>query len=161
MAEEPNHPLWWEQLSPGSDNPLHIIVRLPHGEDPKAENPPHKALVIAKNSFYESGDDHSFVFIQCQASVSRARLVDVVKEAGLEPVALTSKSDDVDLRSHLMEVKGYCDQNDPALGFITAKLEQGAQAWAVGGYPVPPVYNKTIRPKGVEIPNAPADDEDK
>lgn len=156
-AEEPTESLWWENLSAGSDSPLSIIVRLPHGDDPNNKNPDYRALVIAKSGFDESDDDHSFIFIQSDPEISRGKIISYAEESGLNPVGISSKSlsDGCLTRNHLMEVKGYHTDQCDHIKQLTELLGSETQVFCVGGYPVPPVYSKTILPKSDSIPNAP------
>ncbi|HPD82789.1 MAG: chorismate mutase [Alphaproteobacteria bacterium] len=156
-VEQENETLWWENLGAGSDNTLSIIVRLPHGDDPNNENPDYRALVIAKSGFDDSDEDHSFIFIQSDPSLSRGKIVSLAEEAGLKPVGLTSKpvTEDSVIRNHLLEVEGYHTNECAHVTQFSSLFEDGAQVSCVGGYPVPPVYSKTILPPSQEIPKAP------
>ncbi|MEM7618031.1 MAG: chorismate mutase [Pseudomonadota bacterium] len=160
MVKETDALLWWECLSAGSDNALSVSVRLPHGDDPEMENPTHKALVISKSGFDSSDDDHSFIYIECDPSISRGRIAETAEEAGLKPVGLTSKPDGGDVRKHFLEVKGFVYDENEAIEQIKEALGTDKTAiFCVGGYPVPPTYKKTVRPQDDEFPTAPAEDE--
>jgi len=154
-TEQNDQNQWWEELQAGKDNALSVIVRLPHGDDPDVKNPTHKALVVSKTGFDSSDEDHSFLFIECDPSMSRAKLVDTVEAIGIKPISLTSKPDGGDVRHHFMEVDDYVSIDDERLSKIVDVLGEDVKIYAVGGYPVPPVYSQTIRPKGDEIPSAP------
>ncbi|MEM6811903.1 MAG: chorismate mutase [Pseudomonadota bacterium] len=158
MALETDETMWWEQLEPESDNALSIIVRLPHGDDPKNENPDHKALVLSKTGFDASDDDHSFIFIRCDSDISRGRLVEMFEAQKLNPVALTSKPSNGPVRNHLMEVKGYWRSDHDEIEALKNSFEDETEICCVGGYPVPPIYSKTVRPQGLEIPPAPKEE---
>ncbi len=145
---------WWTFLGPnngatnGPGEPLRIIIRLPHGEDPDNKNPDVRALVVSKAGFDESGEDRSFLMIQCDQSISRGRLVDVAKKAGLTALSLYSKRT-VSQHApslHMMEVDDYVAAIDPRLKTVFDALEdKGASIVCVGGYPVPPVYSRTVK----------------
>jgi chorismate mutase len=156
-AEEPTEALWWENLDVGSETPLSIIVRLPHGDDPNNENPDYRALVIAKSGFDDSDEDHSFIFIQSGPEISRGKIVELAEKSGLKPVGLSSKSlgDGCETRNHLLEVEGYHITNCEHIKSFTALFDERAVISCVGGYPVPPVYSKTILPQGETMPSAP------
>lgn len=156
-AEEPTEAMWWENLNAGGEDPLSIIVRLPHGDDPNNKNPDYRALVVAKSGFDDSDEDHSFIFLQCDPTMSRGKIVSLAKEAGLNAVGLSSKSlgEHCEIRNHLLEVEGYhTDDCDHVKNFI-AQFEGDAKINCVGGYPVPPVYSKTILAQSAPMPKAP------
>ena len=154
--------LWWENLDVESDTPLSIIVRLPHGDDPNNKNPDYRALVVAKSGFDDSDEDHSFIFIQADPEISRAKVVELAEKAGLKPVGLTSKplSDICVTRNHLLEVEGFHDKNCSHVTAMQEACGHTAKIYCVGGYPVPPVYSKTIQPQGDDMPTAPSSKND-
>lgn len=146
---------WWSFLNPNTPDALNIIVSLPHGKDPNQPNPDFRALVISKAGFDSSGDDNSFLLIQCDADISRGRLVDVAKKAGLTALGLSSKRNPTGAMPslHLMEVEDYIEKNDKRLkAFLDALEDSGASVACVGGYPVPPMYERTIKPQELSIP---------
>lgn len=147
---------WWTFLG-GSDDAgsMRIIIRLPHGEDPAAPNTDARALVVARAGFDDSGEDNSFLLIQCDATISRGRLVDMAKKAGLTPVGLSSKRNDPPSMPalHLMEVEDYMGREGEQrlAGFLKALEDPGASVRCVGGYPVPPSYSRTVKsPDGAD-----------
>ena len=160
-AEEPTESLWWENLNVGSDDQLSIIVRLPHGDDPHAinenKNPDYRALVVAKSGFDDSDEDHSFVFVQSTPEISRGKIVELAEKAGLKPAGLSSKSlsDGCETRNHLLEVEGYHRDNCEHIKSFVELFDETAVISCVGGYPVPPVYSKTILPQGETKLSAP------
>ncbi len=139
---------WWAFLDPNAAEPISVIISLPHGEDPTNKNPDCRALVISKSGFDDSGDDNSFLLIQCEAGISRGRLVDVAKKAGLTAIHLSSKRNaSPNLPAlHLMEVQDYIAKDDKRIkAFIEAIEVPGANVSCVGGYPVPPSYVRTVK----------------
>ena len=149
---------WWAFLGTGTQDAMQIIVRLPHGDDSAMPNPDKRALVISKSGFDESGEDNSFLMIECDSGVSRARLVDTAQKAGLEPLSLSSmRCTAGGPTRHLMEVKDYVGKEDKRRqAFETGIEDDLAKVICVGGYPVPPLYAKEIMPKGDDIPAAPS-----
>ncbi|PZQ46120.1 MAG: chorismate mutase [Micavibrio aeruginosavorus] len=139
---------WWTFLDQNAPDPMKIIMRLPHGEDPANPNPDYRALVVSKAGFDDSGQDNSFLLIQCDASISRARLVEMAKKAGLTALGLSSKRNSSSAMPsvHLMEVEDYVTTDDTRLSeFIKALEDPGANVVCVGGYPVPPLYSRTVK----------------
>jgi len=155
-TEQTDTLLWWENLEAGTDNAISISVRLPHGDDPELENPEHKALVISKGGFDSSDDDNSFIYIECDSTISRGRLVETIEEASLKPVSITSKPDGGDMRKHLVEVEGFVKTQDDAISSMVDGLGVDTTIiHCVGGYPVPPTYKKTIQAQENDFPSAP------
>jgi chorismate mutase/prephenate dehydratase len=138
---------WWTFLGPNTPEEMSIIVSLPHGDDPKNSKPDCRALVVSKAGFDSSGEDRSFLLIQCEGKNSRASLVDIAKKAGLTALSISSKrTTAVGVPSlHLMEVEDYVAKDDARVKEFTKLLDDpGASVACVGGYPVPPVYSKTV-----------------
>lgn len=141
---------WWVYLGDNTKETLNIIIRLPHGDDPDTQNPDGRALVVSKAGFDDSGDDHSFLLIQCNAQVSRGRIVDVAKKLGMTALSLaSSRTMTPDAPTfHLVEVDTYLNGADERVQKFADTLEDDyARVTCVGGYPVPPVYAKTITPQ--------------
>jgi len=139
---------WWTFLDPNAAEPMNIIISLPHGSDPENKNTEARALVVSKSGFDDSGDDNSFLLIQCGADVSRGKLVDLAKKANITALHLSSKRNASPHMPalHLMEVKDYIGKNDKRLkDFIAAFEDPGANVICVGGYPVPPVYARSVK----------------
>ncbi len=146
-SDEDEQP-WWTFLDVNAAEPLSIIMCLPHGADPNIPNPDCGALVVAKAGFDDSGEDNSFLMIQCDATISRARLVDLAGKAGLTALGMSSKRNtSPSLPSlHLMEVKDYIGKNDARVNeFIKSLDDPGANVLCIGGYPVPPSYERSVK----------------
>lgn len=141
---------WWVYLGDNTKETLNIIIRLPHGDDPEARNPDERALVVSKAGFDDSGDDHSFLLVQCNQRVSRGKLVDVAKKLDMTALSLASSRATIpDAPAfHLVEVDTYLNNADERVQKFADALEDDyARVTCVGGYPVPPVYAKTISPR--------------
>lgn len=139
---------WWAHLASNAAEPLSIIISLPHGEDPENKNPQARALVVSRSGFDDSGDDNSFILIQCAADISRGRLVDLAKKSAMEPIHISSKRNSSPYMPamHLMEVRDYFGNADKRLkDFIASLDDSGANAICVGGYPVPPKYARVVK----------------
>ncbi len=150
---------WWAYLGDNTKETLNIIIRLPHGDDPESQNPDERALVVSKAGFDDSGDDHSFLLIQCDQKVSRGRIVDAAKKLGMEALSLASMRATMPDQPcfHLVEVDTYLNNSDPRVASFAEKIEDDyARVICVGGYPVPPIYTKTVLPQGEGRVTAPA-----
>lgn len=144
---------WWTYLGPNSPEEMSIIISLPHGEDPENPKPDCRALVVSKAGFDASGEDRSFLLIQCEAENSRAGLVDIAKKAGLTARSISSKRNTSPSvpSLHLMEVDDFVGKNDKRVKeFIRLLEDPGANIVCVGGYPVPPVYSRTVKSPAAE-----------
>lgn len=148
---------WWENLELDGAHPLRVIIRLPHGDDPENKNPNTKAVVIAKIGFDTSDEDHSFIFIQCNADYSRGKIISMLEAADFKPVGLSSNQNTIhpETRKHFLEVEGFYDDTAPEIKKLKKTLGDNAKVLCAGGYPVPPVYSKTVRPKIGKLPKAP------
>ncbi len=136
-AENP----WWSYLEGNdSDKTVRVVARLPYGDWEQGRgNPVFRALVVTRMNFNESGMDHSFLLLDLDQAVSRARVVDKMKM--LEITALSIYSRRVrgisDRSLHLVEVDSYIGNDDPRLQQILDRLENPeGKCMVVGGYPV-------------------------
>ena len=136
---------WWSWLH--GDDPaknLNVLVRLPYvSTEANGLRPDHRALVVGKQSFEGSGHDHSFVMLDLDQSVSRARILDCVKAMDMSVHSIFSRR----LRGvgherslHMIEIDSFLDQDDSRLDDLLKKLENQEGAYTViGGYPVMPL----------------------
>lgn len=139
---------WWTYLGGASPESMQIIIALPHGRDPDHVGTEKRVLVISKSGFDDSGEDNSFLLIQCNAAVSRGKLVDLAKKAGLTALSISSKRNTNPAMPtlHLMEVEDYIARNDKRLAeFVKTFEDPGANVFCVGGYPVPPSYARSVK----------------
>jgi chorismate mutase-like protein len=146
-ADNEANPWWSFLLDESGERPMRIIARLPLGDRNRSDaNPERLALVVARLKFETSGDDRSFILLEIEQSISRARIVDKIKEAGLETRGLYTWSGKGRPRTlHLVEVDKYVGPDDKRLAQIVEKLDPaGGRAVAAGGYPVPPVYDDKV-----------------
>lgn len=140
---------WWLQLEEEGSEALRVIISLPHGEDKEEDKREDRALVISKSGFDDSGEDNSFLLVSSPPSLSRARLLDEAKKVDFEALGLSSCKSLTDAPSrHLLEVEGFTDENAEKLQALKAALGEETRILVAGGYPVPPVYSKTISAQG-------------
>jgi chorismate mutase/prephenate dehydratase len=148
---------WWTFLGSNTSEEMNIIVSLPHGEDPEYPNPDFRALIVSKAGFDDSGEDRSFLLIQCDAENSRGGLVDLAKKAGLKARSISSKraTSSGAPAVHLMEVDDYVGKDDKRIKeFIRLLEDPGANIICVGGYPVPPRYSRSVKSPAAEKASA-------
>lgn len=155
---------WWTYLQEDNDQPLKIIMRLPHGDEPKKPTPDKRALIVSKTGFMTSDDDRSFLLVQCEPDISRGKLVSVCETLKIKLLSISSKrcTSAMQPSLHLLEVEDYFKSDDKRIAQLSEKLEDpGARIICVGGYPTPPVFSKTIHPADEPFPSAPAEEEQK
>lgn len=147
------NPWWLYMLSEEGDEGIRITSRLPLGDRKKDDNTPEfRALVVTRGRFESSNEDRSFIAYQFDSEVSRARLVDAIREAGLTPRAVyaAGASDEGASRSYLVEIDSYVSPEDEVVQTVLNGLDcDGCRSLCLGGYPVPPVYEDKVG-KGVD-----------
>jgi chorismate mutase / prephenate dehydratase len=136
---------WWlhlfEQL-PGEN--ISIICALPYMHERQSEHGMLKGVVISKIAFMPSDDDVSFMGLKLSTDVSRTKIVDIVKRAGLRLINVYSAQSNHDPHNyHLVEVKGYFSSESPELAKLKALFEAHCfYGDVLGGYPVIPELKK-------------------
>lgn len=153
---------WWVHLFHQDPSDIKIVCALPYGSiEGQTNDPANKALVISKINFDESGHDHSFLALEIDRSVSRGRIVDVLKELDFEPLGVTSitNADSEGHSMHMVELDDYIAEDDVRLTEFMSKFEEfDARCKVLGGYPVPPVYSKSDVPAvETSIPSLPSE----
>lgn len=147
-AENP----WWNYLTrEDAAKTMRIVVRLPYGNrtDPKTL-PHHRCLVIGKMNFNSSGQDHSFLMLDLDQGVSRARVVDKLKSVGITALSLySSRTHNANNRSsHLVEVESYVAENDRRIQELMGQFEDDScRCVVMGGYPLLPFLKDEVLQK--------------
>ncbi len=138
---------WWTYLSNHENEKIRIVCALPYGSsEGESQSWEDRALVVAKAECFSSGEDRSFLMMEMDHSTSRARVVEALKELDFEPLGAYTKScaESGTPSAHLIEVAGYVAEDDERLKKLEDKFaEQEAICRVVGGYPLPPVYQKS------------------
>ncbi len=136
---------WWPALMDEGNASIRLIQCLPCGQKGRCSYGHYKSLVAAKVGFNPSDDDHSFIGLSVNSGISRAKIAEVTKTMGLEPLSLyTNVSTIPDAQTqHLLEVNDYFTQHDERLAAFLQKLEDpNGKAVCLGGYPAPLIYDK-------------------
>ncbi len=122
---------WWSVLlSHQGERRLSIICALPYGREADIE----RALVVSKINFMPSDDDVSFVALDVEGDMSRARIVEKAEGAGFDVLNLYRGS-----AHYLLEVQGFYDESSEDVSKFQELLgEQCVYCTVVGGYPVIP-----------------------
>ena len=135
---------WWPFLFGQQEKEkMRIVCALPYGSlEGNIVSSEDKALVVSRVDFLSSENDHSFIGLDADQSVSRARVVDVLKKLDIEALSILTKTSKAN-SLHMIEVSDFIAEGDPRLQAIAQKFEGlDVRCIALGGYPVPPVYKK-------------------
>lgn len=142
---------WWPSLtaSGGDKGQPRVIARLPFVAAGNARGERPEALSIARLDPEPTGNDRSLLAVETTSPISRARLADALRQAGLAPVLHVSATiPGLDgERLSLFEVEGFVSQQDPVLvRLIEAApmvIEGGtiARVLAIGAYAMPVAQN--------------------
>ncbi len=141
------NPWWGYLLDETGDEGMRIMARLPLGDRSRNEpNPEYRGLVVARLKYETSGDDRSFVAMDLDGDISRARLLDKVQSLGLNALSLhTCPSMRPDRKLHLIELEGYVDpKEDMDVKLLDLLEDPDGKCICLGGYPVPPVYEDKV-----------------
>lgn len=134
---------WWTHLmNESGENAVRIVGRLPlydRGDEDIA--PEHRAVVIGRLEYRDSGSDRSFLALELDSAISRAKLVDEAGKLGWTVLSVHHcDARDSQTRYYLLEIKGY---ENPAeskgVSLLKALGNENGRCEVIGGYPVPPV----------------------
>ncbi len=146
--DDESEDFWWENLVKQENCEMHIVGGLPYGRYVgQSYSADQKALIVSKIKFEDSGDDHSFIALKLDSSVSRGRIFDAFSELGFEPLGINTKSSSsVGSTWHLVEVKGYIEENDDILQKLQGVFQNlCTRVLMLGGYPTPPQFKAPQR----------------
>jgi len=123
---------WWLTALRHPD--IHIVARLPFWAPRPEGAPTVQALVVARFPPDASGYDRSFVGLELDEGVSRARLTADMTAAGFAPRTVVLRRErGAGLAHALVEVEGRVSDDDQRLHRLSATR----RAVALGGYAVP------------------------
>jgi chorismate mutase len=125
---------WWVALLHHEPR-LHVIGRLPFWKPRPDGSPATQALVVASTPPDASEEDQSFLGMECDADVSRARLSSELLGAGLKPETMVLvRQQGSPIANVLVEVEGYLSDDDVRLSRLGSVLRRPV---VLGGYAVP------------------------
>ena len=125
---------WWVALLHHEPR-LHIIGRLPFWKTRPDGAPTAQALVVAATPADASGDDQSFLGLECDSDVSRARLSSELTGAGLKPLTMALvRGRGAPVANVLVEVEGYLADDDARLLNLGSVLRRPI---VLGSYALP------------------------
>ena len=131
---------WWPLLVAAGENAPAVVTRLPFIANGERRAEPEGALAIARMTQQPTGDDVSMIVVEADAEVSRDRLNEALKVAGLPAsiVAVWRDPDDGETRLHLAEAADFLAPDDARLAAFGAALaERILRIVSLGGYAVP------------------------
>jgi hypothetical protein len=125
---------WWVSLMHHEPR-LHVIALLPFWKPrPDGASAP-QALVLASTPPDPSGGDRSFIGLECDSDVSRARLSGELAGAGLKPESMVLlRQQGTPIAHVLIEIDGYLADGDPRLANLGAVFRRPV---VLGSYAVP------------------------
>jgi chorismate mutase len=128
---------WWVSLLHHEPR-LYIIGRLPFWNPRPDGSPAARALVVASTPPDASGDDRSFLGLECDSDISRARLSGELLAAGLKAEAmLLLRLQGSSVSNVLAEIEGYLTDDDERLSHLGSVLRRpvviGSYASPIGG----------------------------
>jgi chorismate mutase len=125
---------WWVALLHHEPR-LHVVGRLPFWKPRPDGSPAAQALVVAAAAPDASGEDQSFLGLECDSDVSRARLSSELSAAGLKPETMVLvRQQGSPIANVLVEVEGYLSDDDGRLSHLGSVLRQPI---VLGSYAAP------------------------
>jgi chorismate mutase/prephenate dehydratase len=125
---------WWIALLHHEPR-LHITARLPFWKPRPDGSPAAQALVVASTPPDASDDDQSFLGMECDSDVSRARLSSELTGAGLKPETMVLiRQQGSPIANVLVEIAGYLSDDDGRLSRLGSVLRRPI---VLGGYAIP------------------------
>lgn len=146
-VDDSHEKTWWEHafMAGHGDEAVYIIGALPFVYNTQSAvngfaGVENKVMILGRDSFQSSGDDHTCFVLRIDHSVSRGRIVDVCEQNGLTPVSLHTKTDGhfENTSLHMVIVEGYHHGKAELIDAVThAFAEDNCVFKSVGGYAVP------------------------
>jgi len=140
LPEETDTEPWWRYLISDRPDRARIVARLPAVVETDRARDSVGALVVACVAFDDTGDDNSYLDIQSQEQISRARMQTALSDIGLAPLFYSAWRDDEHPVGwhHLVELPGHLDGDNAAIQNLIAEFEPKIdRVDAFGGYPAP------------------------
>jgi len=128
---------WWIGLMSDATGLPRIISRLPFASETSATGSGIEALAIAKMAGDPTGFDRSWLGIETEPDLSRARFKTLLAAAGFEPSLFASTWRGEGRWLHLVEVIGHTSPDDGRIPRLTTKNSQILRTVVLGGHAVP------------------------
>jgi chorismate mutase / prephenate dehydratase len=120
MPQEEETDPWWPHLVSEQPDAPRVIARLPFIEHPTGRFEDLSALAIGKTDPEPSGDDRTLIAIEAEIEVSRARLHELLKAAGLDGGILAMVGIGGDDGLWLIEIQDFVARDDERLANLVA-----------------------------------------
>lgn len=135
--EEENDP-WWPQLVSEQPDAPRVIARLPFVDGPDGRFENLAALAIAKGEPERSGDDRSLIAVEAEIEMSRTRLHELLKAAGLDGAIQAMVGIGGDDGLWLVEIGDFVERDDPRLANLVALANKTIRRTiSLGAYATP------------------------
>ncbi len=139
LPEEDDHDPWWRNIVGGDTDPLRINGCLPFtGVDSRTSQ--IEAVTVAKAPLEPSDNDCSFIALEFDRTVSRAKLLDTLNAVDIHPsfMSFYNSARQQDRGLMLIEVDGFWHDEEEALSELTLRYS-ALFFWTrvIGCYPRP------------------------
>ncbi len=138
MPAEGEDAPWWPMLTAAGAAAPQIVARLPFAGRGNARGEDGDALVVGHAEFDATGDDRSFIVVEKQGDLSRARLIGALKEAGLAVTLFAAHEPGGAAALNLVEIDDLVRTDDDRLRQALQPLgERVARVMHLGAYARP------------------------
>jgi chorismate mutase / prephenate dehydratase len=131
---------WWPLFGLGAAR-VRICARLPFLAGGNSRGGALGALVLATGPLEETGDDRSFIMIECAEALSRSRLTGAVVKSGFKHHMFVEAGGAAAIDGrvrYLVEVEGFVADDHSLLTTLVEGEELVESARVVGAYAIPP-----------------------
>ncbi|MCW5730788.1 MAG: chorismate mutase [Alphaproteobacteria bacterium] len=138
MPQDGEDEPWWVQLALGESDGLRVIARLPFVPSGEGNFEPLAALAVANAEPEPSGADESLLAAQLAAEVSRARITEILRQAGFAVQGVAAHRGLGLPELQLYAAEGFVAADDARLA-RAQELSQGAigHIKTLGAYALP------------------------
>ena len=141
---------WWRPFfnQSAEEARLSVICALPYGKNKRDDADSfERALVVSDIDFLPSDDDVTFIGLELNSDVSRAKILSCSEDIGLKLVNIYSETTDKSgngVKAHLLEVLGYFTADSDVLVALKDAFDgKCVTSQVFGGYPVVPDIRDT------------------
>jgi chorismate mutase / prephenate dehydratase len=145
-STDASQPAWWTQLATPDASGPRIVARLPFFQEEKDRDRQPLAAVIATAPYDATGDDSTMAVVDVPGDLSRARLLSLLKQAGLGGYVLAANGDARNGGQQLLVLlEGFVTSDDARLvSFMETARDQISWMRVIGGFANPIVVPATV-----------------